>query len=253
MGHIVNCRGGEWTIARDCEAADRRFPFECSPGREGEARRMGWTGLAEGGPGAPSLAWRSPCWLPIAWLCCEADAQEGPKFAASIADAGPGDDAPASIACDWLEGLGIQGSLFRITRRGDPRRQGPEENPVGWIRDRLPTSRSAPFRSRSGPLHHWCRLLIASRCVGCGGRRDGEDILSIPKLFARDEELRRPRAAGRYAALGVGHRARRKDVASLAEPPGFRFEPSPACPRCGFPAYPEPPLLEIPEVAKAGA
>lgn len=228
--HLVRCRGGQWRIGRGPEPGAFRFHSRWARVNS-PSMALRWNcqiiHLS-----APTLTtsnrsfktlldrWDSqrPAWLPIAWLYCEADPAEGPGFAAKILDAEPGDDAPALIACDWLEERGAEGWGHLAA----------EELAEGWAEPRtmFPSGRSSRFVR--GPLHSWCRHLIATRCVSCGGRRDGED------LWGRTVRTRRE---ARYPA-----------IRALAEREGVEIKPD--CPLCGFPAHATPPPLATPEVVR---
>lgn len=215
MSHLVRCRGGEWWVSP--RKAGGYWVFE----RHEHAHEILWNGVAA----KDWTPWRAPAWLPVAWLCCEADPAEGPKFAAAILDAEPEDDTPAMIAAEWLEELGLQGKNWdgkgpwpedwtsEIYYPIGPDGGGPEA-PWHWI-----------YR---GPLASWCRHLIATRCAGCGGRRDGED------RWGRTVRTRRE--------------TRQPAIRAMAERYEIKIEPD--CPLCGFPAHPTPPPLAIPEVVK---
>lgn len=163
-GHLVRCLGRERRIWRQ------------APDEEG------WTFAIEGGlaglngryrPPGDAVHWNlsgeRPAWLPIAWLCCEADPGAGPGFASAILGAKPGNDVPALVACDWLEERGTMG-LLGPGWRPDP------GNILEWSFNAAPEGDSSPH-----PLHSWCRALIAARCPRCGDLRNGEDAIECAR------------------------------------------------------------------------
>lgn len=241
MGFVVRCRGGEWLIERP-KRAPAGFDVRAVLFR----RHVRWNAV----PSGNFAAWgAAPAWLPIAWLCGEADPDEGPPFAAAILDAPPGDDAPSLIACDWLERSGAQGfiEIDRVATELDPpfapptARQlslwpMPEAAPEGWGPVEWLGEGGPPGVAMQGPLAAWCRHLIATRCPECGGRRDGEDVLR-EVLNDRADDF-----PTEIAPINISFRKRNSKRPSRNNP---------LCPRCEFPAGCSPPHLDIPNLAES--
>lgn len=201
-----------------------------------------------------------PAWVPVALLCCEVDAAEGPKFAAAILDADPDDETPALIACEWLEERGACGAItFDETDyalRIDPewRRRSAEggegqsasdcefdpaalvENyfpgglPEGW--EWILHRRSLAWWEFSGPLASWSRAAIAHLCLACGSLKDGRYWGGI---------RRRPPSINTHRQSNdQSHDARRSDE-------GVLLDGLSPCPGCGFEAGIPPIDLEVPK------
>lgn len=197
------------------------------------ADELRWNGVAKAG----NRFWDRPSWLPIALLCCEADADIGPGFASAILDAGA-DDAAARIAADWLEERGIMAETDPWKAGEGDILEGLESLPEGWLVD-------AGDNIARGPLHSWCRNLIDTRCVACGGHRDGDDPISY--LWPAGNETDRPPALYRAATtrrIAKGIRVDEEKYKTFR-----RFLIAPDCLDCGFPRHLDPPAALIPAIA----
>lgn len=254
MDHLVRCRGGKWRLARDGEGLKifrkrSEWPADAKAFGKRKMFRPYWNGTVRYWDLHNTRdSWgERPTWLPAAYLSCEADPAEGPKHAAAILDSDPGDDTPALIACDWLEGLGLEGRFeveFRereqaITFASDPLPDWQLAS-LGQIH---PKTGNAVVEGR-GPLASWCRHLVVTRCVACGGRRDGEDLVEagqaamianemFPGSFRQWDQVTVKRAAG-----------------SFALPDGRRIILETRCQLCRHFAQSNPPALAIPEVMR---
>ena len=234
--HTIKCRDGKWVIKQSNSGfflSSSRLdainnPVEQHAGRLVTGVLVSWNGVAHPNSGVRNI-WQTPCYLPIAYLLCEAahgtdDYDEARALAAGVIGGketwrtclfchpevgipflrgacgtcenkgkvpGPPDMlTPAHMLCDWMEERGYQCSVATPLGAfpfpsdvdvGNWTGIGSKEG-IRWL----------------GPLHAWCRHLIETRCLTCGGRRDGDDdylgatsIVSLPGCGGEDRFKRR--------------------------------------------------------------